>query len=270
MKHVLWVIIGLGALAAASLATALVMPRSAPPAGGDDLAALSFQPHAGAHLPLAVRLVDERGSSVTLGQYFARTPVILVLEYLRCTSLCGVTLRHLMQTLSRLPLAPGRDYQLVAVSIDPRDTPQEAAAARADYAAQLARPGSDAGIHVLTGAPDSVRQIADAIGFRYRYDRLLDAYIHPAGFVVASPSGSISRYLEGVAATETDLIAALGDAEEDKAQGPLTRLLLLCHVQGAPVGRLTVPVLAAFMAADVAAGLTLIVVFAGIRRRRHG
>lgn len=239
--------------------------------GDNDLAELAFQPRRGARLPLNTMLVDETGRAVRLGAFFTRSPVILVLDYLRCTSLCGVMLRNLVVgVLDRLPLEPGRDYQLVTVSIDPRDTPADAAAARAKYAALLDRTGAERGLHFLTAPEAAVREIAEAVGFRYRYDSLLDAYIHPAGFVVVAPDGAISRYIEGITVAPHDLVGALADAERSKSQDLLTRLVLLCHVQGAPLGRFTVPVLAAFTVANLAAGFALIAHFAVIRRRRHG
>src|SRR5581483_5511005 len=152
---------------------------------------------------------------------------------------------------------------------DPRDRPPDAAAAATKYAGLLDRPGRS-GLHFLTGAPASVRRIARAVGFPYRYDALLDAYIHPAGFVVATPDGSISRYVQGFTVSPSDLINAFADAQEDKSPGVLTRLALLCHVQGAPLGRWTVTIMAALMIADVAAGLSVIAMFATIRRRRCG
>jgi protein SCO1/2 len=216
-----------------------------------------------------MQLLDEHGRTVRLFDYFTKSPVILVLDYLRCKSLCSVTLHNLVDALGRLPLAAGRDYQLVTISIDPRDTPADAAQVRANDIGPLARDGGASGVHFLTAAPAAVHEIADAVGFPYRYDSLLDAYIHPAGFIVASPEGAISHYVEGVATSPSALVKVLADAQQDKSQGPLTRLLLLCHVQGAPLGRFTIPVLTAFIAADIAAGFTLIALFAVIRRRRH-
>jgi protein SCO1 len=231
---------------------------------------LAFQPHPGARLPLSASLVDEAGRTVTLGDYFTKTPVIVVLEYLHCTSLCGVTLRHLVAaTFKRVPLEPQRDYQLVAISIDPRDKPADAAAAHGTYANLLDGRGG-AGLHFLTGSETAVRQIADTVGFSYQYDSLLDAYIHPAGFVIATPDGLISRYVEGIAITPREFVAAIADAEQEKSQSLITRLALLCHVQGAPLGRFTVPVLAAFTIANIAAGMIAIAIFATVRRKRYG
>jgi protein SCO1/2 len=255
-----------GALLVTSMAPTASRPAGSGPSDASDLA---YRPHPGARLPLAATLVDEPGRAVTLGEYFTKSPVILVLEYLRCTSLCSVTLRNLVDALNGLPLEAGRDYELVTVSIDQRDKPADALAARAKYVGLLDHGDTETGIHFLTAAdPAQAREIADTAGFPYRYDTLLDAYIHPAGFVIAAPDGAISRYVEGVAVSPRDLLGALADARQGRSQGPLTRLLLLCRVHGAPLARLTVPVLAALTIADLAAALTLIAIFAAIWRRR--
>jgi protein SCO1/2 len=241
-------------------------------AAGDDLASFAVRPHPGEQLPLATTFVDQQGRVVTLGDYFGKSPVILVFDYLRCTSLCGVTLHNLVvDALGHLPLEPGRDYQLVTISIDPRDTPADAAAARTKYVNLLDRPGAEQGLHFLTTpSAAGVRAVTDAAGFPYRYDKLTDAYIHPAGFMLVSPQGRISRYVEGVAISPLALVAALGDAEENKSQGPLARFLLLCHEQVGRVGRLTIPVLLAFTIANLAAGFALVALFAAVWRRGHG
>jgi protein SCO1 len=259
-----------GALIIAWIALAMPAVLQPTPVGASDDTNLAFQPNPGARLPLAINLVDENGRAVALGDYFIKAPVILVLDYLRCTSLCGVTLRNLVDELERLPLQAGRDYQLVAISIDPRDTPADARDARAKYLALLEQRSGDGGMHFLTAPAADVREIAAIVGFPYRYDNLLDAYIHPAGFVITAPDGVISRYVEGVAISPPELIGALADAAQQKSQGPLARLLLLCRPRGAALGRFTGPVLAAFTIAQIAAVLTIIATFAAVARRRHG
>jgi protein SCO1/2 len=224
---------------------------------------LAIQPHPGAPLPLDTRLTDESGRAVSLGDYFKRSPVVLVLDYLRCTSLCGVTLHSIVDALDALPLVAGRDYQLVAVSIDPRDSPADATAARAKFAPA----GHDAGLHFLTASAAASQDIADAAGFPYRYDKLLDIYIHPAGFFVSTRDGIINRTIEGAAVSSAELLDALAHAQQGKPQDLITRIVLLCHVQGAPLGRFTVPVLGAFMTAEIAAALSALAIFVRIRRR---
>lgn len=244
--------------------------RSASAHSSAELAAFAFQPHPGAELPLTPSLVDENGRAAPLGRFFAGKPVVLVLEYLRCKSLCGLTLENVVEALDALPLDAGRDFQMLAISIDPRDSSAEMAQAKAKYLAEYHHAGGAAGIHFLTGSAASVRRIADAIGFPYRYDAAIDQYVHPAGFILAGPDGRISRYIFGVAATASELRAGLAGAAQGEALSPLTRLFLLCHVEGAPLGRYTVPVLAAFTIANIAAGTTLFFVFAAIRHRRNG
>jgi protein SCO1 len=270
MMRVPYVLVAALCLCAGTLIVILMAPIPAPREriGAIDSSDFAFRPHFGAQLPLATQLVDEHGRAATLGDYFTKSPVILLLEYLHCTSLCGLTLRNVLEALNGLPLEAGRDYRLVTISIDPRDTPSDARAARAKYVGLLDHHGTDTGIHFLTAAaPAEVREIADAIGFPYRYDNLLDAYIHPAGFVIAAPDGVIGRYVEGVAISSRELIGALTDAEQKRTQSPLTRLLLLCKVR-APSGWLPALVLTALTIADVAAALVLVATFAAVWRRR--
>jgi protein SCO1 len=253
----------------AALTVTLVIPTASRSAASGNASDLAFRPHPGARLPLATRLVDESGRPVALGEYFTKSPVILVLEYLGCTSLCGLTLHNLVEALKSLPLRAGRDYQLVAVSIDPREKPTDALAARAKYATLLDRGGDADGLHFLTAPPSAgVPGIADAVGFPYRYDSMLDTYMHPAGFTIAAPDGAISGYVEGVAISPRDLASALTDARQNRSPGLLTRLLVLCNFRGAPRGRFTAAVLTALTIADIAAGLILIGIFAAIRWRR--
>lgn len=235
-----------------------------------DLASFGFRPHPGARLPLSVTLTDETGQRVVLGGFFTGAPVVLVLEYLRCKSLCGLTLENVVAALDGLPLDAGRDFEMLAVSIDHRDTPAEIARAKAKYLGAYHHRGGAAGIHFLTGSAGAVRQIADAIGFPYRYDPDTDQYIHPAGFIIASSDGRISRYIFGVEAAAAELRAGLAGAAQGQVLTPLERLILLCHIEGAPLGRYTVPVMAGLMLGNLGAGAALIVIFVAIRRQRHG
>lgn len=235
----------------------------------DDPAEFAFQPHPGAPLPLAAILADEEGRAVPLGRFFTGKPVVLVLEYLRCKTFCGLTLRNVVAGLDRLSLDGGRDFQLVAVDIDPRDGPADAAAAKTEYLSFYRHPEAGRGIHFLTGPEAAVRPIAEAIGFPYRYEPELDQYRHPAGFVVASADGRVSRYFLGAGGSEAELTAALAGVPGNDAPGPLRRFLLLCGADGVLSGRFTVPVLTAFSVANLLATAAMVALFAAIRRRRQ-
>lgn len=244
--------------------------READAVSATDLSGFAFQADPEAKLPLDAALTDESSQSVTLAHYFTGVPVVLVLEYLQCRTFCGLTLSGVLRALDTLPIDAGRDYQFVAVSIDQRDTPADNAAAKAKYLGLYHHPNAASGIHFLAGTGPEVRRIADSIGFRYRYDPQVDQYIHPAGFVLATPAGMINQHIFGVAPPATVLKSGIADAARQQRISPLTRFFLLCHVEGVPIGRFTVPVLAALMIADIAAGICVIVLFISLWRRQKG
>jgi len=199
-------------------------------------AALRFHQRIGAALPLDARFRDASGRQVRLGDFFGRAPVIVVLEYLKCRTLCGYVLRDTAAATRRLPLASGRDYQVLAISIDPRDTPAEARAARAMYLNGV--PAAEAyGWHFLTGGAAAIRAVAQAEGFSYRYDPAADQYAHPAGIAVATPRGIIARYLLGLAYRPIDLRLALSEAGRGELSSPVADLLLLCYCYDPGTGR---------------------------------
>jgi protein SCO1 len=250
-------------------ALAMLAIAAVSPAPAADFSGLVFHPHPGRQLPLAQRLTDEHDRAVKLHKYFAGEPVILVLEYLHCKTYCGVALGALATALDQVPLNAGRDFQVVAVSIDPRDKPADAMAAKAKYLAIYRHPDGAAGWHFLTGPQSAVRPIAAAVGFPYRYDAALDQYMHPVGFVVAAPNGIISRYLLEIDPTPAALQEALAGGAQGQAQGPLTRLLLWCHGEDPILGRYTIPIEAAFAVLNLSVMVVGTVVFASIWRRRH-
>ncbi|MBO0737532.1 MAG: SCO family protein [Alphaproteobacteria bacterium] len=252
-------------------AISVVLPVSAPLAGSvDELSGFAFQPHPGARLPLAAEFVDEQAHWVRLDQFFSGRPVVLVLDYLRCRTLCGLTLGNLVAALDALPLDAGRDFQVVVIDIDPRDKPADVEAAKVKYLAGYHHPVAKDGWHFLTGQENMIRTVADAVGFPYRYEAALDQYIHPAGFVLAAGDGSISRYLLGVDIGSSDLRTAITAAAQGKAQGLVQRILLLCHGKDPNLGRHSLAIEAAFIVANLMAMAGGVVVFVMIRRRSRG
>ena len=216
------------ALPLAALALLVSTPASAR-IDSSDFASLAFRQHPGAQLPLDGELRDESGRPATLGSAFDGRPTVLVLEYLRCQNLCGLVLSGATAAMAQAHLTPGKDVNLVAVSIDPRDTPADAAAARAMYSRRFPDPAAAAqGIRFLTGAPDQVARVAKSVGFPYRLDRQSDQFAHPAGFVVATPDGRISRYVLGLNPQPALLREAVTAAAANEVEPPAHPLLCLC------------------------------------------
>jgi len=192
-----------------------------------DFKAFSFEQHPGAKLPLDTQLRDEAGRPVAFGQMLEKRPAVLVLEYLRCKNLCSLVLSGATTAVSDAGLVPGRDLEFIAVSIDPRDTVADSAAARAMYARRLPGAMPD-GLHFLTGSPEQVRRIASAVGFPYRFDPASGQFAHPAGFVVLTPQGRISRYMLGLDPPSAALRTAVAEAGTGEITPPAHPLLLLC------------------------------------------
>jgi protein SCO1/2 len=189
----------------------------------------AFHQHPGARLPLNTVLRSETGAPIRLGDTIGPRPAVLVLEYLRCQNLCSLVLSGAVAAMQQQKLMPGRDLDLVAISIDPRDTIADAAAARTMYSRRFADPAAaSAGIHFLIGSPADVRRIASVVGFPYRFDRASDQFAHPAGIVVTTPDGRLSRYLLGLNPPPAELREALMQAADERITPPAHPLLLLC------------------------------------------
>jgi protein SCO1/2 len=190
---------------------------------------VGFDQRLGAALPLDAVFRDTHGETVRLGRYFQERPVVLMLGYYACPNLCDITWRGFLESAGRLGLDVGRDYDVVAVSIDPRETTELARKKQAASSAAYARSGTDAGWHFLTGSEVAIRQLAQAAGFHYVYDPELDQYAHAAGLVVATPAGIIARYLFGVRFNPTDLRLALVESSRGRIGSTIDQLLLLCY-----------------------------------------
>lgn len=204
-----------------------------------EYADMAFEQHPGAQLPLDLPLRDEEGRSVRLGDFFGTVPVLLVLGYFRCRTLCGPVLGSLVQSLNEVPLTAGQDFQVVDVSIDPRETPADARETKAEHLARYHRDGGAAGWHFLTGAEADVDRLAATVGFPFRYDPSVDQYAHPAGLMVVAPSGKLSRYLLGIDYAPVDLRLGLVEASSGTIAAPADQILLLCYGYDPATGQYT-------------------------------
>lgn len=234
-------------------AQSLALP--APPAA-------AFAPRAGTSLPMNARFIDDTGRAIRLGDLFGDKPVVLVPGYYTCPNLCSTLFEGVMQALALGGLDAGA-YRLAGVSIDPSDTPARAAAKKRGYAGML--PGSSANLHLLTGAPDAVGALAEALG--YRYKRGAGGQLaHAAGFVVATPDGRVASYFPGVRFDPAELRGAVQDAQQGATTGGIANQLLLLCAHFDPVsGRHSLAVMTAVRAAGL---LVLAALLAWMWRRR--
>lgn len=195
-----------------------------------ELETIGVDEHLGARVPLDARFLDHRGHATTLGRYFdGRRPVVLNLVYHRCTMLCSMVLNGVIRSLKATPWSVGDQYDVVTVSIDPRDRPEVASAKRERVLEAYGRPTAERGWHFLVGAENDSRRVADAVGFRYRFDRASDQYAHPAVTVLLTPDGRVARYLYGIDYPPTDVRVGLLEASEGRQVSTVEKLILYCY-----------------------------------------
>jgi protein SCO1/2 len=193
--------------------------------------------HRGESIPLDLRFIDENGLPVTLRQYFTTgRPVILNLAYYSCPMLCTMVLNGLVMGnggagngLRGVAWSPGTDFEVISVSIDPRDTPAIARAKKANYLKAYGRPETADGWHFLTGAEADIKTLTRAVGFSYRWDERQQQFAHAAVIFMLTPEGKISRYLYGIEYSPRDLRLGLMEASQGKIGSALEQILLFCY-----------------------------------------
>ncbi len=172
---------------------------------------------------------DETGRAVKLGDYFGKKPLILNLVYYNCTMLCGEALAGLSSAMRLVKFDVGKEFDVVTVSFDPRETPEIAAAKKMDYVKRYGRSGAAAGWHFLTGSAESVNELTKAVGFQYQYDPKINQFAHATAIMVLTPKGRISRYFYGVDFPPKDLRMGLVEASQGKIGNPIDAVLLYCY-----------------------------------------
>lgn len=190
-------------------------------------------------VPLDLAFRDEAGRSVTLGQYFGKRPVVLSLVYYTCPMLCSQVLSGTTSALNVLKLEPGRDFEIVSVSINPHETPADAARKKEEVLARYRRAGAAGGWHFLTGDQPSIDALAKAVGFRYAYDPKTGQYAHASAIMVLTPEGRIAQYRFGIEYSPKDLRLGLVEASENKIGNLVDQVLLYCYHFDPSAGRYT-------------------------------
>jgi protein SCO1/2 len=194
------------------------------------LAGVSIEQRLNQQVPLDVIFRDEAGRSVPLSSFFEPAkPVVLALVYYRCPMLCTEILTGLESSLKAVSLDAGRDFQVVSVSFDPKDTPELAASKKQMYLKRYNRRDSANGWHFLTGDEANIRALTDAVGFHYKYDPATGQFAHASAILILTPEGRISKYFYGVEYAPRDLRLGLVEASREKIGTPVDQILLYCY-----------------------------------------
>jgi protein SCO1/2 len=193
------------------------------------LSSVTFDQRLDEQLPLDLPFTDEDGRAIRLGDLFGERPAILAFVYYECPMLCTQVLNGLTTSLTVLEETVGREFDVIAVSFDPRETPALASGKKKSHLDRYKRPESARGWHFLTGSDASIKALTDAAGFHYVWDDKTQQFAHPSGIVIATPEGRISRYFFGIDYASRDVKFALMESSAGRIGSAIDRLLLYCY-----------------------------------------
>jgi protein SCO1/2 len=187
-------------------------------------------------LPLSATFRDDHGKAVTLRDVLPKDrPAILQIGYMKCPMLCSLVMNALVRGIQDMDWTVGQQYDIIALSVNPKEGPDLAEGKKAGYVAEYGRPQSAAGWHFLTGEESSIRSVTDAVGFEYRMQENGE-YSHAAGIFILTPDGRLSRVLYGVKYDSANVRMALLEASQGKVGTTLDRIILWCHIYDAQAG----------------------------------
>src|SRR5579863_2671602 len=189
---------------------------------------VGIEQHLNGEIPRDLNFRDETGKSVRLGDYFGKKPLILNLVYYQCPMLCGEVLGGLESALRVLKFDVGKEFDVLTVSFDPKETPEMAAARKAEMLKRYGRAGAADGWHFLTGSQASVDALTKAAGFDYEYDPKTGQFAHATAIMVVTPEGRIAQYYYGVEFAPKDLRLGLVQASQNKIGSIVDEVLLYC------------------------------------------
>ena len=212
----------------------------------------------GQQVPLDLPFVDDSGTQTTLGVYFGKRPVVLALVYYECPMLCTQVLNGLVSALGTMNLQAGRDFDVVAVSFNPKEGPGLASQKKANYLHRYGRPETANGWHFLTGTQESITRLTEAVGFKYAFDQNIQQFAHGAAIEVLTPTGLIARYFYGIDFSPRDLRLGLVEASNGHLGTVVDDVLLFCYHYDPATGKYGASVLTLVRIA----GIAFIVAFA--------
>ena len=222
-------------------------------------------------LPLDLVFTDENGNKAPLRSYFGTKPVIIAPVYFECPMLCTQILNGLVSSLKAVTLVSGGDFELLAISFDPTDTPEKATKKKETYVRRFGLPGAREGWHFLVSDEASIKTLVSAMGFRYNYDPKTKQYAHASGILIATPEGKISRYLYGIEYAPRDVRLALVEASQNKIGSVIDQMLLFCYHYDPNTGKYNAVAMNFLRVIGSALVLALAgFIFISVRRERRG
>jgi protein SCO1/2 len=237
------------------------------------IAGIGIEQKLNALIPFDASFKDEDGKPVRLGDYFGKRPVLLNLIFYKCPGMCSLELEGLLASFTKMSHSKtahavlGQDLDIVTISIDPNEGPDLAAAKKASVVANFDYPGAKDGWHFLTGDLDNINKVVSAVGFQYTYDKQNKQINHPAGIMLLSPEGRVSKYFFGTGYPEKPLKDAIALAAKNKVGSPSEVFLLGCLCRDALTGKYSVNVMQTVRVFGVATFIVLLISI--IRMSRH-
>ena len=225
----------------------------------------------GAQVPLELKFRDELGKEVALGSYFKGTrPVLLALVYYDCPMLCNQVLNGMASALSVLKFSAGNEFDVLAVSFDPHDTPKSAAARRQSYLTRYHRPSADEGTHFLSGEPAAIASLTKTVGFRYAWDEHTKQFAHSSALILLTPQGKVAQYYYGIEYSPKDMRLGMIEASNEKIGNLADQIILYCYHYDPTTGKYGAVIMAFIRIGGVLTMLALgTFIVISVRREGH-
>lgn len=264
------IVLAVVALAVSAWGQAMSQGMLSPPANmrPPGLKDVGIQQNLNEQIPSDLVFRDETGKAVRLGDYFGHKPIILNLVYYQCPMLCGEVLSGLTSALRVLKFDVGNQFDVLTVSFDPHETPEIAAAKKAEYLKRYGRSGAAEGWHFLTGTPESIAALTKAAGFQYQYDANSGQFAHATAIMILTPAGKISQYYYGVEYAPKDLRLGLIQASDEKIGNVVDQVLLYCYHYDPATGKYGAVITRILRLAGIATMLGIGLLIAVMSRRR--
>lgn len=222
-----------------------------------------FEQKLNGQVPLDLTFRDESGAAVKLSDLVQDKPVILNLVYFECPMLCTEVLNGLLGAVKTVKFDIGKEFDILTVSFDARETPELAANKKKQYLESYGRAGAEKGWHFLTGDEASIKALTDAVGFKFQYDEKSEQFAHASGIMVLTPDGRISHYFFGVFYSPPEIRLSLVEASQGKIGSPVDQIMLYCFHYDPATGKYTAVIMNMIRVAAVATLLALVLFMTG-------